>query len=48
LPIFTESADPFEGDKNYSKFAAYAMLERGGDFSKAAIFIRLNSLRRQG
>ena len=36
LYVFTSSTE-FEPEKTYSKFAAYAVLEHGGDFSKAAL-----------
>jgi hypothetical protein len=36
LYMFTTSAPPFEADTAYSKFAAYALLEHGGDFRSAA------------
>lgn len=34
--VFTSSAPPFEPDTAYSRFAAYAYLEFGGDFRSAA------------
>jgi hypothetical protein len=36
LRVFSSNAPPFEEDTNYSAFAVYALLECGGDFSKAA------------
>jgi len=33
---FTSNGAPFEMDKSYSPFAVYALLECGGDFSRAA------------
>ena len=36
LHVFSSSALPFEAGKRYSKFAAYAILNYGGDFSAAA------------
>jgi hypothetical protein len=36
LYVFSSNAWPFEPEKAYSKFAAYAWLEYGGDFSAAA------------
>lgn len=36
LYVFTTSAAPFEIETPYSKFAAYTMLEHGGDYSAAA------------
>ncbi len=36
LYIFSTNASPFEPQKSYSKFAAYALLKHGGDFSAAA------------
>ncbi len=43
LFVFSEEAYPFEPFKLYDKFAAYAVLEHGGDFSAAA-----RALRQQG
>jgi hypothetical protein len=34
--VFSSNADPFEPDRGYSPFAAYALLEHGGDFTQAA------------
>jgi hypothetical protein len=34
--VFTSNAAPFEQNKTYSKFAVYALLNHGGDFSAAA------------
>lgn len=36
LYVFSSNASPFEPDATYSKFAAYAFLHHGGDFSEAA------------
>lgn len=36
LYVFSSSAVPFEPDAAYSRFAAYALLDHGGDFSAAA------------
>ena len=36
LYIFSSNADPFEPETAYSKFAAYAFLNHGGDFQAAA------------
>jgi hypothetical protein len=36
LYVFSSNADPFEPDRGYSPFAAYALLEHGGDFAQAA------------
>jgi hypothetical protein len=36
LYVFSTSAAPFEPERGYSKFAAYALLEHGGDFTAAA------------
>ena len=33
---FSSNADPFEADQHYTKFAAYALLKHGGDYSAAA------------
>lgn len=38
--VFSSSAEPFEANKGYSKFSAYALLEHGGDFSAAASALR--------
>ena len=36
LYVFSTSADPFQGDSAYQKFAAYTLLNHDGDFSAAA------------
>jgi len=36
LYVFSSSASPFEPERVYSKFAAFALLEHGGDFKAAA------------
>lgn len=36
LYVFSSNADPFEANTAFSKFAAHALLEHGGDFEKAA------------
>jgi hypothetical protein len=36
LYVFSSSAVPFEAERSYSKFAAYALLEHGGDYRAAA------------
>lgn len=36
LYIFSSNAHPFEPNRAYSKFAAYALLNHGGDFRRAA------------
>lgn len=36
LYVFTSSAYPFEPSRSYSKFAAYALINHGGDFHFAA------------
>jgi hypothetical protein len=36
LFVFTSNAHPFEPDTSYSQFAAYALLNHGGDLSAAA------------
>jgi Bifunctional DNA primase/polymerase, N-terminal len=36
LYVFSSNAWPFEPDTAYSKFAAYSLLEHGGDFAAAA------------
>jgi putative DNA primase/helicase len=35
LYVFSTSAAPFEAERSYSKFAAYALTRHGGDFTKA-------------
>jgi putative DNA primase/helicase len=36
LRVFSSNAHPFESDQSYSKFACYAILQHGGDYSAAA------------
>jgi hypothetical protein len=36
LYVFSTNAHPFEDGRGYSKFAAYAVLNHGGDFTRAA------------
>ena len=36
LYVFSSNAQPFEPDRGYSAFAAYALLEHAGDFAQAA------------
>jgi hypothetical protein len=36
LYVFSTNAEPFEAEKSYSKFEAYAVLNHGGDYSAAA------------
>jgi len=36
LYVFSTNASPFEPEKSYSKFAAYALLKHAGDFTAAA------------
>jgi putative DNA primase/helicase len=43
LHVFSSNADPFEQDKSYGKFRAYALLNHNGDLSAAA-----HELARQG
>ncbi|MBM4072794.1 MAG: hypothetical protein FJ271_28285 [Planctomycetes bacterium] len=43
LHVFSSNAEPFEAERSYSKFSAYALLEHGGDFVAAA-----RDLRKQG
>jgi hypothetical protein len=43
LYVFSSNADPFQAEKTYTRFGAYALLEHEGDFSAAAA-----ELRRQG
>src|SRR5262245_5560742 len=37
LYVFSTSASPFEAERSYSRFAAYALLNHHGDFTKAAV-----------
>jgi hypothetical protein len=43
LHVFSSSTDHFEADRSYTKFAAYALLNHGGNFQEAA-----RDLREQG
>ena len=36
LKVFSSNAAPFDSDETYTKFAAYAILNHGGDYSEAA------------
>jgi putative DNA primase/helicase len=36
LYVFSTNAEPFEAERSYSKFEAYALLNHGGDFKAAA------------
>lgn len=38
--VFSSNAPPFEPQRGYAAFAVYAMLEHGGDWSKAASALR--------
>lgn len=40
LYVFSSNAEPFEAEKTYSKFTAFALLNHGGDFCKAARDLR--------
>jgi hypothetical protein len=40
LHVFSSNADPFEADKTYGKFAAFALLEHDGDYAAAARALR--------
>jgi hypothetical protein len=40
LYVFSSNAPPFEADTAYTPFAAYAMLEYGGDFAAVARILR--------
>lgn len=40
LYVFTTNAEPFEGDRSYSKFAAHALLNFRGDWKAAAIDLK--------
>ena len=48
LFVFSTNAAPFEPDTSYSLFAAYALLEHGGDFSGAARALLLSGYGRPG
>jgi hypothetical protein len=37
LYVFTTNAPPFAPGASYTKFAAFALLEYGGDFARAAL-----------
>jgi Bifunctional DNA primase/polymerase, N-terminal len=39
LYVFSSNAQPFEPERAYSKFTAYALLNTGGDFIKAATIL---------
>jgi putative DNA primase/helicase len=43
LFVFSTAARPFEAEKSYSKFAAYALLNHQGDFRKAAQDLKVGS-----
>ena len=40
LHVFSQNAAPFEAAKSYSKFAAFALLNYGGDFRAASAALR--------
>jgi len=40
LYVFSTNADPFESEKGYNKFSAFALLNHGGDFNAAADALR--------
>lgn len=40
LHVFSTSAEPFDADRTYTRFAAYALLNHGGDQSAAAKALR--------
>lgn len=42
LFVFSSNAEPFEPEKAYSKFAAFALLEHAGDFKQAARVLHAN------
>jgi putative DNA primase/helicase len=46
LHVFSTNAHPFEADTCYTRFAAYAVLEHGGDFHKAAALLAIKGYRR--
>jgi hypothetical protein len=48
LYVFSSNADPFENDKGYTKFAAYTLLEHGGNFEAAARALRDKGYGRTG
>lgn len=41
LYVFSKAALPFQAEQTYDAFAAYALLEHGGDFSTAAAAVRI-------
>jgi len=41
LYVFSSNAAPFEPDRAYAPFTAYALLEHGGDFAAAAAALRV-------
>ncbi len=48
LYVFSTNGWPFEEGRSYSKFAAYAALNHGGDFTKAARALQAEGYGRQG
>ena len=46
LYVFSTNAAPFEADTCYTRFGAYAVLEHGGDFHKAAALLAVKGYRR--
>jgi Bifunctional DNA primase/polymerase, N-terminal len=46
LYVFSSNAFPFEHDTAYSKFAAFTLLEHGGDFQAAARLLSLKGYRK--
>ncbi len=47
LHVFSSSAAPFEPEKSYSKFSAYALLYHNGDFGAAATALAQRGFGRQ-
>jgi hypothetical protein len=48
LYVFSSNAHPLEDGRGYSKFAAYAALEHGGDYARAAKALQEEGYGRQG
>ena len=44
LHVFSSNASPFEPDTSYTKFAAFALLAHGGNFSAAARALRTEAV----
>jgi hypothetical protein len=48
LYVFSTNAHPFEEGQGYGKFRAYALLNHGSDYSKAARALQAEGYGRQG